>query len=351
MVRPFRWDSGRRTLHLLDQRRLPSEETWIECATADQVANAIRDMAIRGAPAIGIAAAYAVVLGFARDADSGTETDRFDRLAAALLNTRPTAVNLSAALERMRARSESLSAASADERVCGLEEEADRIAAEDLEANRRLGTLGADLLPRGEQPARILTHCNAGSLATSGYGTALGIVRAMAESGRPVEVFAPETRPYLQGARLTAWELKEDGIPVTLVTDGMVGSLLAGARMDAVIVGADRIAANGDAANKIGTYQAAVLAKEHGVPFMVAAPFSSVDLETPTGAEIPIEERDTEEVLKFAGIRIAPKGVSVWNPAFDVTPAKLIAAIVTERGIARPPFADSLARLAALQTQ
>ena len=348
MVRPFRWDSERRVLQLLDQRRLPFEKVWIECARADEVANAIRDMAIRGAPAIGIAAAYAVVLGFARGADSGTEAGRFDRLAAALLNTRPTAVNLRAALARMRSRLESVLSAPAADLVDELEVEADRIAADDLEANRRLGTLGAALLPPADRAARILTHCNAGSLATSGYGTALGIVRAIAESGRPVEVFAPETRPYLQGARLTAWELKEDGIPVTLVTDGMVGSLLAGARMDAVVVGADRIAANGDSANKIGTYQAAVLAKEHGVPFVVAAPFSSVDLETPTGAEIPIEQRDPEEIVKIAGTRIAPEGVRVWNPAFDVTPARYITAIVTERGVARPPFPASLGDLATL---
>ena len=344
MVRPLRWDSERKVLHLLDQRRLPSEETWIECAEADQVGDAIREMVVRGAPAIGIAAAYAVVLGFARDAGDSPAA-RFEDLAAGLLNTRPTAVNLGAAIARMCARLESLSAASAAARVRALEAEADRIAAEDLEANRRLGALGAGLLPLAGKRTRVLTHCNAGSLATSGYGTALGIVRALAESGREVEVFAPETRPYLQGARLTAWELMADQIPVTLVTDGMVGSLLAGGDMDAVIVGADRIAANGDSANKIGTYQAAVLAKEHGVPFLVAAPFSSVDLETPTGAEIPIEERRPEEIVEIAGTRIAPDGVPVWNPAFDVTPARYITAIVTERGIAHPPFAASLARL------
>ena len=345
MVRPFRWDPGRKVLHLLDQRRLPSEEVWIECAEAHEVADAIQDMVVRGAPAIGVAAAYAVVLGFARDGTTQAAA-RFEGFAALLFGTRPTAVNLGAAVRRMRARFETLRSRPGDDLVAGLEEEADRIAAEDLQANRRLGELGAGLLS-GEGPARVLTHCNAGSLATSGYGTALGIVRALAESGREVEVFAPETRPYLQGARLTAWELMADGIPVTLVTDGMVGSLLAAGDMDAVAVGADRIAANGDAANKIGTYQAAVLAKEHGVPFLVAAPFSSVDLETPTGAEIPIEERGPEEVVEIAGRRIAPEGVPVWNPAFDVTPARYITAIVTERGIARPPFEASLARLGA----
>lgn len=344
MVRPFRWDPERKVLHLLDQRRLPVEEVWIECTEAHEVADAIRDMAVRGAPAIGIAAAYAVVAGFARDGTTNAAA-RFEGFAALLFGTRPTAVNLEAAVRRMRARFETLRSRPGDELVSGLEDEADRIAAEDLEANRRLGALGTGLLPPAGKRTRVLTHCNAGSLATSGYGTALGIVRALAESGREVEVFAPETRPYLQGARLTAWELMADQIPVTLVTDGMVGSLLAGGDMDAVIVGADRIAANGDSANKIGTYQAAVLAKEHSVPFLVAAPFSSVDLETPTGAEIPIEERRPEEIVEIAGTRIAPDGVPVWNPAFDVTPARYITAIVTERGIAHPPFAASLARL------
>ena len=350
MVRPFRWDSERRILCLLDQRRLPSKEVWIECAEPGQVGEAIRDMVVRGAPAIGIAAAYAVVLGFARGPDTDPAANRFDGLAAALLNTRPTAVNLRAALDRMRARLDSaLSQAPAGlpaDLVAGLEDEANRIAAEDLDANRRLGVLGAGLLPPGQGPARVLTHCNAGGLATSGYGTALGIVRAAVESGRRVEVFAAETRPYLQGARLTAWELMAEKIPVTLITDGMVGSLLARGGIDAVVVGADRIAANGDLANKIGTYQAAVLAKEHDVPFLVAAPFSSVDLKTLTGRDIPIEERRPEEVAEIAGRRVAPEGVSVWNPAFDVTPARYITAIVTERGIARPPFGPALAHFA-----
>ena len=350
MVRPFRWDAERRILHLLDQRRLPFEEVWIECAEVHEVADAIRGMAVRGAPAIGIAAAYAVVLGFARGTASDSAWSRFDGIAKALLDTRPTAVNLRAALERMRTRLQALRAAPPEAVVAGLEDEANRIAAEDLEANRRLGVLGASLLP-GEGPARILTHCNAGSLATSGYGTALGIVRAAVESGRAVEVFAPETRPYLQGARLTAWELMAERIPVTLITDGMVGALLAASAVDAVIVGADRIAANGDTANKIGTYQAAVLAKEHDVAFLVAAPFSSVDLETPTGEDIPIEERRAEEVVEVAGRRVAPEGVPVWNPAFDVTPARYLTAIVTERGIARPPFTASLARLATLHRE
>ena len=338
MIRPFRWDSRRRVLHLLDQRRLPFEEVWIECGETPRVADAIRGMAVRGAPAIGIAAAYGVVVGFARGAG------RFDALAAALLDTRPTAVNLQAALDRMCSRLDSLAGAPPERIVAGLEEEANRIAAEDLAANRRLGALGASLLPAGADPARILTHCNAGGLATSGYGTALGVVRALAEAGRGVEVFAPETRPFLQGARLTAWELMADGIPLTLITDGMVGSLVASGAVDAVIVGADRIAANGDAANKIGTYQTALIAKEHGVPFLVAAPFSSVDLTTPTGGDIPIEERHPEEITEIAGKRVAPEGVRVWNPAFDITPARYITALITERGIARPPFSESLSR-------
>ena len=345
MVRPFRWDPDRKVLHLLDQRRLPSEEVWIECAEAHEVADAIQDMVVRGAPAIGVAAAYAVVLGFARDGTTQAAA-RFEGFAALLFSTRPTAVNLGAAVRRMRARFETLRSRPGDDtrlgpRRRGRPHRRRRPAGEPPPRGTRRRPAAS-----GEGPARVLTHCNAGSLATSGYGTALGIVRALAESGREVEVFAPETRPYLQGARLTAWELMADGIPVTLVTDGMVGSLLAAGDMDAVAVGADRIAANGDSANKIGTYQAAVLAKEHGVPFLVAAPFSSVDLETPTGAEIPIEERGPEEVVEIAGRRIAPEGVPVWNPAFDVTPARYITAIVTERGIARPPFEASLRNLA-----
>ena len=347
MVRAIRWDSESRVLRLLDQRLLPREEAWIECREAPAVGKAIREMAVRGAPAIGIAAGYAVVLGFARNPGNEPAPARFESLAAALLKTRPTAVNLGFALDRMRTRLGSLLPGPPDRIVCGLEDEANRIAAEDLAANRRLGALGAELLPPGDGPARILTHCNAGALATSGYGTALGIVRAAVESGRQVEVFAPETRPFLQGSRLTAWELMADRIPVTLITDSAIGSLLASGSLDAVVVGADRIAANGDAANKIGTYPAAVLAKEHAVPFLVAAPFSSVDLETPTGRDIPIEQRRREEVTEISGTPIAPEGVPVWNPAFDITPARYLTAIVTERGIARPPFGASLARLAA----
>lgn len=393
---PIRWDPKGRRLRLLDQRVLPAEERWIECRDAAAVADAIRDMAVRGAPAIGIAAAYGAALGVAgggapvadpearlravgvadaiRDTPVGGSAaayaaalqavesaesrtappeaieDDFEKAATLLAATRPTAVNLVAALDRQRRRLRKYlreaAAPTAAGAMAALLEEADALAAEDAAANREIGRRGLSLLPSGAGPVRFLTHCNTGMLATGGYGTALGIVRATAESGRPVEVFASETRPRLQGARLTAWELRRAGIPVTLITDGMVGALLGRRRVDAVVVGADRIAANGDTANKIGTYQAAVLAREHGVPFVVAAPFSTVDLATPTGADIPIEERDAGEVTEISGAPVAPPGVAAWNPAFDVTPARLLAAIVTERGVARPPFTDSLAALA-----
>lgn len=364
---PIRFDPEGPTLRLLDQRKLPEEERWIECPDPTSAAEAIRDMAVRGAPAIGIAAAYGVALALARPpaggaVDAGEIRERFEDAARLLLAARPTAVNLAAAIERQRGRlSGTLAAvdpADLGERAdlaerAGLAEraarsllaEADAIAAEDVAANRRIGELGRSLLPAAPAPARFLTHCNTGSLATGGYGTALGIVRSAAESGRRVEVFACETRPRLQGARLTAWELLAAGIPVTLITDGTVGALLARERVDAVVVGADRIAANGDTANKIGTYQAAVLAREHGVPFWVAAPFSTVDLATADGAGIPIEERSPSEVTELSGTRVAPPGAAAWNPAFDVTPARLISAIVTERGIARPPYRESLAAL------
>ncbi len=329
----MRWDGGERALHLLDQRRLPAEETWLVCRTPSEVADAIRSMVVRGAPAIGIAAAWGVALGFR--AGEKASPERFEAIARELFATRPTAYNLQSALDRMRGAAD----------VAELEARAAAIQREDLEANRRMGRLGATLLPERAEPVRVLTHCNAGALATSGYGTALGVVRALADAGRPVEVFAPETRPFLQGARLTAWELRRDRIPVTLITDGMVGALLQSGRVDAVVVGADRIAGNGDAANKIGTYQAAVLAREHGVPFHVVAPRSTLDRSAPDGASIPIEQREPTEVTGFGGAEVAPPGVPVWNPAFDVTPARLITAIVTEAGVARPPFRESLAGL------
>ena len=336
-------------LRLLDQRLLPGRLVWRDCPDAAAAAAAIRSMVVRGAPAIGITAAFGLAAEFARAPASGdAAVTCFEAAAGRLHDTRPTAANVRYAVERMRARLDGLLdlGASPAEVASGLEAEAEAIFAEDLAANHRIGAFGAGLLPRtAGRKARILTHCNAGALATAGYGTALGVVRAVAESGREVEVFAPETRPYLQGARLTAWELLEDRIPVTLITDGMVGSLFAVRGLDLVVVGADRIAANGDAANKIGTYQSALIAKAWDVPFLVAAPFSTVDLRAPSGAAIPIEERAPEEITEFAGAPVAPDGVGVWNPAFDVTPARLITAIVTDRGVARPPYEQTLRSL------
>ena len=293
------------------------------CRDAASVAAAIRDMVVRGAPAIGVAAAFGVALAKLRGDDV--------RKAAELLRaSRPTAVNLAWAIDRMlRAKGD-------------LVAEAESILREDVEANMRIGRYGAELL--GER-VTVLTHCNAGALATAGYGTALGVIRAAVESGKRVAVFADETRPYLQGARLTAWELQQDGIDVTLITDNMSGHFFQQGEFDAVIVGADRIAANGDAANKIGTYTVAVLANAHGVPFYIAAPVSTIDFECPSGEAIPIEERSAAEVVEMSGKRIAPEGIAVRHPAFDVTPARLITAIVTDRGVLRAPYSESIGRL------
>jgi methylthioribose-1-phosphate isomerase len=320
-VTPLRWDGH--SLFLLDQRLLPREEVWIECRDAAEVANAIRTMVVRGAPAIGVSAAF----GLAMTAQRGED---LQAAGALLRGARPTAVNLAWAVDRML-RTEG-----------DLTEEAKRIFAEDLEANRQMGKHGAQLL--GDK-VTVLTHCNAGALATAGYGTALGVIRAAVESGKRVAVFADETRPYLQGARLTAWELQRDGIDVTLITDGMSGHFFQLGTFDAVIVGADRIAANGDAANKIGTYTVAVLANAHGIPFYVAAPVSTIDPNCPSGAEIPIEERSAQEVVEIHGMRVAPEGIQVRHPAFDVTPARLITAIITERGVLRAPYEESIAGL------
>ncbi len=321
-VTPLRWTGT--ALELLDQRRLPDEETWVECRDAGSVATAIRDMIVRGAPAIGIAAAFGMALGALRG-------ENLDRAAATLKAARPTAVNLAWAVDRMTALGQ------VSPRV--MVAEAEGILAADIEANMRIGQHGAELLGPS---ITLLTHCNAGALATGGYGTALGVVRAAVESGRKVAVFAGETRPYLQGARLTAWELQKDGIDVTLITDNMAGHFFQQQRFDAVVVGADRIAANGDTANKIGTYTVAVLANAHNVPFYVAAPISTIDIACPSGASIPIEERSGDEVVETFGRRIAPLGVAVRHPAFDVTPARLITAIITERGVLRPPFTSSI---------
>ncbi|HET9316031.1 MAG TPA: S-methyl-5-thioribose-1-phosphate isomerase [Vicinamibacteria bacterium] len=340
MVPTVGWEDG--VVMVLDQRRLPGETTYLRCADHRQVAAAIRDMAIRGAPAIGVAAALGLAVGV-RHAGPEAPPAAFDAMCDELAATRPTAVNLFWAIARMRERYVRERAAGGARLAEGLLEEALAIQAEDLAACRRMGDLGADLIP---DDARLLTHCNAGALATAGYGTALGVVRSAARQGKVRLVYADETRPYLQGARLTAWELMQDGIPTTLIADNMAGHLMARGEVDAVVVGADRIARNGDVANKIGTYTVAVLAKENGIPFYVAAPVSTFDLETPTGEGIPIEERPPHEVTHHGGQRLAPEGVGVRNPAFDVTPHRYVTAIVCERGIARPPYSESLARLA-----
>jgi methylthioribose-1-phosphate isomerase len=335
------WKDGE--VVLLDQRRLPAEEVYLRCVEAGQVAKAIKEMAVRGAPAIGVAAAFALALGVRRSSADGERLrGEFDRIAGELAATRPTAVNLFWAIDRIRRRFETGLARGEDVRDA-LVQEALAVQSEDVAACRRMGDLGADLLP----PAvRVLTHCNAGALATAGYGTALGVIRSAARQGKIRGVFADETRPYLQGARLTAWELSRDGIPTTLIADNMAGHLMSRGEIDAVVVGADRIAANGDVANKIGTYTLAVLAKENGLPFYVAAPVSTVDLRTASGDAIPIEERDPEEVTHHGGRRLAPEGIAVRNPAFDVTPHRYVTAIVTERGVARPPYVESLRALA-----
>ncbi len=336
------WEDG--VVVMIDQRRLPAEEVVLRCRDHHEVAAAIKDMAIRGAPAIGVAAAFGLALGLRTTRSEGALLQaEWSDMCATLAATRPTAVNLFWAIERMRQRFRSLEPAGGEALRRGLLDEALAIQREDLAACRRMGDLGAELLP---DEARVLTHCNAGALATAGYGTALGVIRSAVRLGKVRGVFADETRPWLQGARLTAWELLQDGIPTTLIADNMAGHLMARGEINAVVVGADRIAANGDVANKIGTYTVAVLAKEHGIPFYVAAPVSTFDLTAPTGAAIPIEERPTEEVTHLAGRRVAAEGVLVRNPAFDVTPHRYVTAIVCERGVARAPYTESLRALA-----
>jgi methylthioribose-1-phosphate isomerase len=340
-VKAIEWVNGR--VRLLDQTRLPHQEVYLELEGYLQMAAAIREMRVRGAPLIGIAAAYGMALG-ARDIEASNMRDFLARLrpvAEALAATRPTAVNLSWALKRMTLAAE----AAADPQAAreALVSEALRIHQESTDADRRLGAHGAQLIPAG---SAVLTHCNTGSLATGGYGTALGVIRAAWEQGKLSRVYVDETRPLLQGARLTAWELARDGIPATLIADSAAGFLMR--RRDAiacVVVGADRIAANGDVANKIGTYALAVLAKEHAIPFYVAAPTSTIDLGSASGDQIPIEERPAEEVTTFAGVTVAPAGTEALNPAFDVTPYRYVAAIITDRGIAREPYTESLPQL------
>lgn len=329
-------------VRLLDQTRLPQQEAYIETADHRLLAAAIRELKVRGAPLIGIAAAYGLALA-ARGIETADREDFLSRLAEAageLAATRPTAVNLSWALKRLLALAQA--SASPEEARRVLIQEALRLHREDEEANRRLGAAGADLLP---VEAVVLTHCNTGWLATGGYGTALGVIRAAWERGKLARVYTTETRPLLQGARLNAWELAGDGIPVTLIADSAAGWLLRRGEIDAVVVGADRIAANGDVANKIGTYTLAVLAQENRVPFYVAAPTSSIDLSLANGEEIPIEERPAREVTTCGGLSIAPEGVEVANPAFDVTLHPYVTAIVTENGVARPPYVEALAAL------
>jgi methylthioribose-1-phosphate isomerase len=339
-IRPIRFDDG--TLFLLDQRLLPAESRENAYRDPEEVASAIRDMVVRGAPAIGIAAAFGVVLGCrnAREAAAPDWRDRVEAGIGQLAASRPTAVNLFWALDRMRQVLDRC--ATVDDACNASLAAARRLLAEDIAANRRMGAAGAALIEPGRG---VLTHCNTGSLATGGFGTALGVIRSAWSMGRITEVFADETRPWLQGARLTAWELVRDGIPVSLLCEGAAASLLRSGRIGWVIVGADRIAANGDTANKIGTYGLAILAREHGVRFMVAAPVSTIDFGTPEGAGIPIEMRPESEVLELAGKAIAAPGARGWNPAFDVTPARLIDAIVTERGVVMHPDRDRLESL------
>lgn len=339
--RTFEWRGDR--LLLLDQRLLPGREVYLELTNSEQVARAIKELAVRGAPAIGIAAAMGLALA-AQSLKARTGRRLLELLepkALELLSTRPTAVNLRWALERCLGVAKQLREATADEIRKALVSEAKKIWVEDVLANFSMGEAGAQLVPEG---ARILTHCNAGGLATGGYGTALGVVRSAHRQGKGISVLADETRPFLQGARLTAWELLKDEIPVTVITDNMAGHLMRVGEVDLVIVGADRIASNGDVANKVGTYSLAVLAREHDIPFYVAAPLSTFDPKLASGLDIPIEERDPQEVLVLGEMRLAPEGVSARYPAFDVTPARLITGIVTERGVLAQPLEESIKR-------
>ncbi len=333
MVETIQWTDG--GVVMIDQTRLPREETYVTCRTYGEVADAIKTMVIRGAPAIGVAAAMGVALGVMEGAD-------LDTVCSTLAKTRPTAVNLFWAIDRMRnlyAACDGLERQAIVERMVT---EAQQIRLEDIAVCEAIGRNGASLVPDAKT---VLTHCNAGALATAGYGTALGVIRAAVSAGKKIDVFADETRPFLQGARLTAWELQQDGIPVTLITDNMAGHFLHSGRIGCVVVGADRIAANGDVANKIGTYSVAVLAKENGIPFYVAAPISTLDLTLASGDGIPIEQRAAIEVTEVFGVPVAPEHIAVENPAFDVTPARYVTAIITERGVARAPYETSLRAL------
>ncbi len=342
MIKTIEWKNNR--VIMIDQRKLPGQESYMICSDYRQVIRAIKEMVIRGAPAIGVAAAMGVALGAQAIKTDQWENflSRFNKICEEIKKARPTAVNLSWAVERMKG----LVKKSYDQKIEGLKKnlirEARTLLSEDIAVNKRLGRIGQKVI---KNRATVLTHCNAGALATGGYGTALGVMRAAKEAGKKVQVIADETRPFLQGTRLTAWELVRENIPVTLITDNMAGYLMKKGLIDLVIVGADRIAANGDTANKIGTYSVAVLAREHGIPFYVAAPCSTIDPQIKTGEDIPIEERHEKEVTHVAGRRIAPQGVDVFNPAFDVTPHTYITGIITERGIVKAPFRRSIAKL------
>jgi methylthioribose-1-phosphate isomerase len=342
MIQTLEWTS--RGVVFIDQTKLPTEEVYVTCTTHQQVADVIRNMVVRGAPAIGVAAAMGIALGVKNSkAENGADLKKdFDEISETIRQTRPTAVNLFWAIRRMTEKFERIRIRPIPQIKQDLIEESQRMHAEDIAANQAMGRHGATLMPAS---GGVLTHCNAGALATAGYGTALGVIRAAIEAGKKIHVYADETRPFLQGSRLTAWELMKDGIPTTVISDNMAGVMMQQGKIGAIIVGADRIAANGDVANKIGTYTVAVLAKEHGIPFYVAAPISTVDLETPDGTKIPIEQRSPREVTHIAGKQMVPDGVEIENPAFDVTPAKYVAAIITERGIARAPYEQSLSEL------
>ena len=335
-VKTIQWKNDR--VVMLDQRLLPHKEVHRVCRDYQEVAQAIREMVIRGAPAIGVAAAMGVALGAAR-AQVKTFDRNFERIILTLSKTRPTAVNLFWALERMRKVYTANRSRGVDVVKRLLKDEAQAIYKEDIAANKQLGKFGAQMLRNARH---LMTHCNAWALATAGYGTALGVIRALKESGREFDVFVNEARPVLQGARLTAWELKKERIPATLITDSMAGYVMQTGKVDAVVVGCDRVAANGDVANKIGTYTIAVLAKRHGIPFYVAGPTSSIDLNCPSGKEIPIEQRDAKEVSHMFGKALAPKGIKVFNPAFDVTSHDLISAIITEKGVIQPPYQQNI---------
>ena len=336
----LRWRDGR--LELIDQTLLPVEEVYRSYDDYREVAKAIVDMIVRGAPAIGVSAAYGLAIAARQALEAENFSSYMEEAYSVFAATRPTAVNLFWGIERMRQKASSLQDMAPSVIAAALEEEAIAIDREDVEANRAMGSYDAALLP---DAVNILTHCNAGALATAGYGTALGVIRAAVEAGKRVNVYADETRPFLQGARLTSWELHEDDIPVTLICDNMAGYLMKLGKVDAVIVGADRIASNGDVANKIGTYSVALLAKAHSIPFYVSAPISTIDYAISTGEEIPIEERSHLEVTEWGGVVTAPKGIGVWNTAFDVTPAEYVTAIITDRGVATAPYGDSLLRL------